>query len=88
MSDDDRFALVKRSLSIHGHRTSVSLEGAFWSRLKRLAAGRGQSIAALVAEIDESRGEANLSSAIRVAVLEASEGGATSTPIPPSTSPA
>ncbi len=63
--------LVKRSLAISGHRTSISLEGAFWSRLKALAASRGQSASALVAEIDAARGEANLSSAIRVFVLEA-----------------
>ena len=65
-----RSALVKRSLTISGHRTSVSLEGAFWRRIEILAANRAQSISALVAEIDAARGEANLSSAIRVFVLE------------------
>jgi predicted DNA-binding ribbon-helix-helix protein len=64
-------ALVKRSLSVSGHRTSISLEGAFWRCLKALAASRGLSASALVAEIDAGRGEANLSSAIRVFVLEA-----------------
>ncbi len=63
--------LVKRSLAISGHRTSISIEHAFWSRLRALAASRGQSASALVTEIDEARGDANLSSAIRVFVLEA-----------------
>ncbi len=65
-----RAAIVKRSLTISGHRTSVSLEDAFWRRLKALAANRAQSLSALVAEIDASRAHANLSSAIRVFVLE------------------
>ncbi len=64
-------SLVKRSISIRGHRTSVALEPAFWERLERLAAGRGLSLSAAIAEIDAERGEANLASAIRVAVLEA-----------------
>jgi predicted DNA-binding ribbon-helix-helix protein len=58
--------VVKRSLVIAGHRTSISLEEAFWSALKALAESRAQSINALVAEIDANRGKANLSSAIRV----------------------
>ncbi len=61
--------VVKHSLTIAGHRTSISLEGAFWDRLKALAAERNLSLAAFVAEIDAGRGEANLSSAIRVFVL-------------------
>jgi len=65
-----RARVVKRSLTISGHRTSVSLEDAFWRRLKALAAERSQSPSALIAEIDASRGGANLSSAIRVFVLE------------------
>ena len=63
-------AIVKHSLAIAGHRTSISLERAFWDRLNALAAERGESLAALVAEIDAARGAANLSSAIRVFVLE------------------
>ena len=63
--------VVKRSLAIAGHRTSVSLEDAFWRRLQAIAVGRGLSVSALAAEIDAARGEANLSSAIRVHVLEA-----------------
>ena len=62
--------LMKRSMVIAGHRTSISLENIFWTALKSIAATRGQSIASLVASIDETRGDANLSSAIRVFVLE------------------
>jgi predicted DNA-binding ribbon-helix-helix protein len=65
-----RTAIVKRSLSIAGHRTSVSLEDAFWGRLKALAAARQRSVGAMIAEIDAARDGANLSSAIRVYVLE------------------
>jgi predicted DNA-binding ribbon-helix-helix protein len=65
-----RTAIVKRSLTVSGHRTSISLEDAFWRRLQALAAKRSQSLSALVAEIDASRADANLSSAIRVFVLE------------------
>lgn len=67
-----RTAVVKRSISISGHRTSISLEDAFWRRLKALAEAREKSVSGLIAEIDMARGEANLSSAIRVYVLEAS----------------
>lgn len=63
-------ASVKRSIAIAGHRTSVSLEDPFWEALAGIAAGRGVSVAALIAEIDRSRTrDENLSSAIRVAVL-------------------
>jgi len=60
----------KHSLQIAGHRTSVSLEDAFWAALRDIADARGLSLAGLVAQVDASRGEANLSSAIRVFVLE------------------
>jgi predicted DNA-binding ribbon-helix-helix protein len=72
--------VVKRSLVIAGHRTSVSLEDAFWRRLRRIAAERGLSLNRLAAMIDASRGGANLSSAIRVFVLEA-EGAKPSSPV-------
>jgi predicted DNA-binding ribbon-helix-helix protein len=62
--------VIKRSLVIAGHRTSISLEEAFWRELKSMAKRRAQSINALVAEIDANRGQANLSSAIRVFVFE------------------
>lgn len=67
--------VIKRSLSIAGHRTSVSLEEIFWSELRVIADKRGLSVAALVAEIDAQRGEANLSSALRVFVLQYLKGG-------------
>lgn len=62
--------VIKRSLSIAGHRTSVSLEEIFWNELRAIAGKRAQSVAGLVAEIDAQRGEANLSSALRVFVLQ------------------
>jgi len=62
-------AIVKHSLVVAGHRTSISLEDAFWQALKAAAQSRDLSIAALVAEIDAGRGAANLSSAIRVFLL-------------------
>jgi predicted DNA-binding ribbon-helix-helix protein len=60
---------VKRSITIAGHRTSISLEPQFWSALGALAQARGLSLAALVTGIDEARGRTNLSSALRVEVL-------------------
>lgn len=60
----------KRSLTIAGHRTSVSLEDAFWSALKDIAHAEARSIPDIVAEIDEARGPAGLSSAIRVYLLD------------------
>ncbi len=59
----------KRSLIITGHRTSVSLEEAFWEALKEIALREGVSVAALAARVDAERGAANLSSALRVFVL-------------------
>ena len=65
---------VKRSLTLRGHRTSVSLESAFWEAFRRLAAERGQSVNALAAEIDAGRTPpASLASAIRVHVLKSLE---------------
>jgi predicted DNA-binding ribbon-helix-helix protein len=66
----------KRSLAIAGHRTSVSLEPAFWDALNRLAEARGISAQGLVAEIDRDRVGGNLSSAIRVYLLAAAAEGA------------
>lgn len=59
----------KRSLTIAGHRTSIALEPQFWDALEAIAAERGMSLPALIAEIDEQREDTNLSSSIRVAVL-------------------
>ena len=69
--DSANARVFKRSLVIAGHRTSVSLEDAFWRRLRAIAAERELSLNRLAAMIDVSRGGANLSSAIRVFVLEA-----------------
>jgi predicted DNA-binding ribbon-helix-helix protein len=61
----------KRSVTIDGHRTSVSLEDAFWAELSSIAEARGLSLNALVAEIDHARAApANLSSTLRLYVLE------------------
>jgi predicted DNA-binding ribbon-helix-helix protein len=60
----------KRSVTIRGHRTSFSLEDAFYTELERLAALRGMPLAALIGEIDASRPrDTNLSSALRLHVL-------------------
>jgi len=64
-----REALVKRSVTIQGHRTSFSLEPVFWNALREAAAVEGKALNTLVAEIDEARGT-NLSSAIRVWLFE------------------
>jgi len=74
MTEAQALRIVKHSLMIAGHRTSITLEDAFWLRLRAIAARRGLSLAALAAQIDAGRGAANLSSAIRVFVLEAGEG--------------
>ncbi len=58
----------KRSVTIRGHRTSVSLEAPFWKALKDIAAAEGRSLGSLIAEVDENR-TGNLSSALRVHVL-------------------
>jgi predicted DNA-binding ribbon-helix-helix protein len=59
----------KRSIVIAGHKTSLSLEDAFWNSFKQIAHERHMSIAELAASIDGTRQHANLSSAIRVFVL-------------------
>ncbi|HZB61956.1 MAG TPA: ribbon-helix-helix domain-containing protein [Microvirga sp.] len=61
--------IVKRSVSIAGHRTSISLEEPFWEGLREIAARESLSVQALIGRIDAERGEQNLSSAIRVFVL-------------------
>ena len=63
--------IVKRSVSIAGHRTSVTLEAPFWDALKDIAGQRGSSVQQLIGMIDAGRGEQNLSSAIRLFVLAA-----------------
>ena len=61
--------LRRRSVTIAGHRTSVSLEDPFWDQLKNIASTGSVSVAQVVAEVDKGRG-GNLSSALRVFVLQ------------------
>jgi predicted DNA-binding ribbon-helix-helix protein len=73
MAADSPTRLQKHSVSIAGHRTSVTLEAAFWEALTEIAQQRKATVAGLIAEIDDARADdpagPNLSSAIRVFVL-------------------
>jgi predicted DNA-binding ribbon-helix-helix protein len=62
--------VVKRSIVVGGHKTSVSLEEAFWSSMKEISGVRGMTLSELVGEIDTARQQGNLSSAIRLFVLD------------------
>jgi predicted DNA-binding ribbon-helix-helix protein len=62
--------VVKRSVVFAGRKTSVSLEDAFWRGLKEIASARHVTLASLIAGIDSGRGGGNLSSAIRLFVLD------------------
>jgi predicted DNA-binding ribbon-helix-helix protein len=62
--------VVKRSIVVSGHKTSVSLEDAFWNALKEIAKARNVTLSDLVAAIDSERQHDNLSSTIRLFVLE------------------
>jgi len=62
--------VIKRSIVIAGHKTSVSLEDAFWKGLKEIAGDRDLTLSDLVASIDTDRRHGNLSSAIRLYVLD------------------
>jgi predicted DNA-binding ribbon-helix-helix protein len=62
--------VVKRSIVIAGHKTSVSLEDAFWKGLKEIAMGRDLTLSQMVAAIDSERAQGNLSSALRLFVLD------------------
>ena len=62
--------LNKRSVTISGHRTSVSLEAPFWDALREIAEQDGISLNALITKIDAERSISNLSSALRIFVLE------------------
>jgi predicted DNA-binding ribbon-helix-helix protein len=59
---------LKRSVTVAGHRTSITLEGAFWDSLKEIADSQSKSVNTLIAEIDRQQPE-NLSSALRVFIL-------------------
>ena len=63
-------APIKRSVSIAGHRTSLSLESEFWDALQRAATEESTSLASLNGAIDAERGPRNLSSAVRVWLLQ------------------
>jgi predicted DNA-binding ribbon-helix-helix protein len=62
--------VVKRSIVIGGHKTSVSLEDAFWKGLKEIASQRDQTLSELVGSIDAERRHGNLSSGLRLFVLD------------------
>jgi predicted DNA-binding ribbon-helix-helix protein len=62
--------VIKRSVVIAGHKTSVSLEDAFWRGLKEIAQGQNMTLSDMVGEIDGGRQQGNLSSAIRLFVLD------------------
>lgn len=61
--------VVKRSIVVEGHKTSVSLEDEFWNALKEIAAERRETLSELVGRIDGDRTHGNLSSSIRLFVL-------------------
>jgi predicted DNA-binding ribbon-helix-helix protein len=62
--------VVKRSIVVAGHKTSVSLEEAFWNGMKEISHERSVTLSELVGEIDTNRNQGNLSSAIRLFVLD------------------
>ena len=62
--------VIKRSVMIDGHKTSISLEDAFWSSLKAIAQAEGSTVAQTVTTIDKTRKQSNLSSAVRLFVLD------------------
>ena len=62
--------VIKRSVVLNGHKTSISLEDAFWSTLKEIAQAQGATVSQTVTEIDKSRRGGSLSSAIRLFVLD------------------
>jgi predicted DNA-binding ribbon-helix-helix protein len=65
--------MKKRSVKIAGHATSITMEDEFWDALKSIAGKQSRPLAAIIAEIDATRGERNLSSAVRVYVLKSLE---------------
>jgi predicted DNA-binding ribbon-helix-helix protein len=69
--------IIKRSIIIAGHKTSVSLENEFWSGLKEIARAQGATVAQTATEIDKMRQQGNLSSAIRLFVLDHVRNGST-----------
>ena len=70
MQDNAKSAVTKRSVVIGGHKTSVSLEEPFWAEVRTIATAEQITVSSLLRRIDRERSNANLSSAIRVYVLE------------------
>ena len=62
--------IVKRSILVAGHKTNISLEEEFWLGLREIAKNRAMTVSAIVSDIDLRRRHANLSSAVRLFVLE------------------
>ena len=75
--------VVKRSIVVAGHKTSVSLEEAFWNGMKEISGLRNMTLSELVGEIDSNRQQGNLSSAIRLFVLDYFRSRAIVAPIAP-----
>jgi predicted DNA-binding ribbon-helix-helix protein len=69
MKSSVKSVIVKRSVIVGGHKTSVSLEEPFWNQVRAIADGQEVTVSDLVRRIDEDREDTNLSSAIRVFVL-------------------
>ena len=69
--------VIKRSVMIDGHKTSICLEDAFWSNLKAIAQAQGATVAQTVTTIDKTREQSNLSSAVRLFVLDCVRNGQT-----------
>jgi predicted DNA-binding ribbon-helix-helix protein len=76
-------AITKRSVVIGGHKTSVSLEEPFWTAVREIAGGQKVTVSSLLRQIDLERRNANLSSAIRVYVLENVRSHAAGAPLQP-----
>ncbi|MEM9810507.1 MAG: ribbon-helix-helix domain-containing protein [Pseudomonadota bacterium] len=71
MAEQPKPHLVKRSVTLGGHRTSVALEAIFWDEIDRIAMDREQSVSALINTIDRKRrAEQNLASSLRILVVE------------------
>ena len=62
-------SVVKRSVALNGHKTSVSLEDVFWNAMKDIATEKNMAVTALIEAIDKERGSANLSSALRQYIM-------------------
>jgi predicted DNA-binding ribbon-helix-helix protein len=70
MEFNEMRAVVKRSIIVAGHKTSISLEDAFWDAVREIAVAKGITISSLVASIASGRQHYNLSSCVRLFVLE------------------